>query len=64
MVIYLPAILALLVFCSIKFSTLDGKQLSAVILLAVSSYFYAIVVASYIELNVINKLIKVESSDM
>lgn len=55
LVIYLPAILALLIFCSIKFSDLEGKQLSAILLFLISSYFYAIVVTSYVELCQKNK---------
>jgi hypothetical protein len=59
MIIYLPAILALLIFVAVQFSILDGKQLAAILLVVVSSYFYAVVVASYIELDLANKLLKV-----
>jgi len=59
MIIYLPAILALLIFVAVQFSILDGKQMAAILLVIVSSYFYAVVVASYIELDLANKLLKV-----
>ena len=62
MLIYLPAILALLIFCSIQFAVLEGQQLSAILLVIVSSYFYAIVVSSYIELKLQNKILKVNGN--
>ena len=61
LIIYLPAILVLLIFVAVQFSVLEGKQLAAILLVIVSSYFYAIVVASYIELDLANKLLKVIS---
>ena len=63
MIIYLPAILALLIFVAVQFSILDGKQMAAILLVIVSSYFYAVVVASYIELDLANKLLKVSKSN-
>lgn len=48
------AIIALLIFCSVHFYVLEGKQLPAILLVFVSSYFYAIVVAAYIELKLEN----------
>ena len=62
MVIYLPAILSLLIFCCIKFWSMEGKQLAAILLVGVSAYFYAIVVASYIELKLSKRLKKVQVS--
>ena len=49
------AIIALLIFCSVQFSVLEGKQLPAILLVFISSYFYAIVVAAYIEMKLENK---------
>ena len=62
MVIYLPAILSLLIFCCIKFWSMEGKQLAAILLVGISAYFYAIVVASYIELKLKNRLKKVSAT--
>ena len=62
MVIYLPAILSLLIFCCIKFWSMEGKQLAAILLVGISAYFYAIVVASYIELKLKNRLKQVSAT--